>query len=114
MQTDLRLHFEAKDPAVFAIFERLTKVLGKLGPIKIEPHQTSIHLVHKTAFAGVMTRRTFLLLTIKSDTPVLGPRIHKSEQTSRNRYHHEVRITTRKEIDQELLGWLKKAWELSA
>lgn len=114
MQTDLRPHFEAKDPAVIAIFERLTSELSKFGPIKIEPHQTSIHIVHKTAFAGVVTRRTFLLLTIKSDTPALGPRVHKSEHTSRNRYHHVVKISNSEEVDKELLGWLKKAWEMSA
>jgi hypothetical protein len=40
-----------------------------------EPKKTSIHLVAGTAFAGVVTRRSKLVLTIKSPTEIKNPRI---------------------------------------
>jgi hypothetical protein len=92
----------------------LLQAAAKLGPILEEPKKTSIHLVNKTAFAGVATRKSALVLTIKSDRKLSSPRIHKSEQTSANRFHHEVKLTSPAEVDSELVQWLKDAYALSA
>jgi hypothetical protein len=107
-------HFEGKEPAVQKIYDRLLKAAGKFGPVKEEPRKTSIHLVRKTAFAGVATRKSAVVLTIKSDRKLPSPRIHKSEQTSAQRFHHEVKLTTPAEVDAELVQWLKAAYALSA
>ena len=59
--------------------------------------------------AGPVTLRSF----IKSDREISSPRIHKSEQTSAQRFHHEVKLTSPAEVDSELVKWLKDAYELS-
>jgi hypothetical protein len=87
---------------------------AKFGPVVEEPKKTSIHLVNKTAFAGVATRKSAMILTIKSDRKIPSPRIHKSEQTSAKRFHHEVKLTAPDEVDFELVKWLKDAYALSA
>jgi hypothetical protein len=92
----------------------LLQAAAKFGPILEEPKKTSIHLVNKTALAGVATRKSALVLTIKSDRKLSSPRIHKSEQTSANRFHHEVKLTSPAEVDSELVQWLKDAYALSA
>ena len=113
-QFSVASHFDGKDPATRQIYDRLLQRSGKLGPVTEDPKKTSIHLVNNTAFAGVATRKTAVILTIKSDRRLDSPRIHKSEQTSTNRYHHEVRLTSPADVDAELTGWLKAAYELSA
>jgi hypothetical protein len=116
-QTDgftVKFHLEGKDPAVPQIYDRLLKAAGKFGPVTEEPKKTSIHLVNKTAFAGVATRKSAIILTIKSDRKIPSPRIHKSEQTSARRFHHEVKLTAPAEVDSELVKWLKDAYVLSA
>jgi hypothetical protein len=110
----VKSHFENKEPAVQKIYDRILVAAGKFGPVKKEPKKTSIHLVNKTAFAGVATRQSALILTIKSDRKLSSPRIHKSEQTSAQRFHHEVKLTSPAEVDAELVQWLKAAYELSA
>ena len=110
----IKSHFEGKDPAVRQIYDRLLKAAGKFGPVVEEPKKTSIHLVNKTAFAGVATRKSAIVLTIKSDRMIPSPRIHKSEQTSAKRFHHEVKLTSSAEVDSELVKWLKDAYALSA
>jgi len=106
-------HFEGKDPAVRQIYDRLLKAAGKFGPVAEEPKKTSIHLVNRTAFAGVATQKRAIVLTIKSDRKLSSSRIHKSEQTSANRFHHEVKLTAPAEVDAELVKWLKDAYALS-
>jgi hypothetical protein len=52
-----------------------------------ETKKTSIHLVVRhAAFAGVATRRSSPILTLKSATGIRSPRIEKREQTSANRW----------------------------
>jgi hypothetical protein len=106
-------HFEGKEAVVRQIYDRVLKATGKFGPVAEDPKKTSIHLVNKTAFAGVATRKTAMVLTIKSDRKLSSPRIHKSEQTSAQRFHHEVKLTTPAEVDSELVKWLKDAYDLS-
>ena len=106
-------HFAGKDPVVRKIYEHLLKHSRRLGSVTEDPKKTSIHLNHVTAFAGVATRKTAIILTIKSDREIASPRIHKSEQTSAKRFHHETKLTAPSDVDSELIGWLKKAYELS-
>ena len=79
-------HFVRKDPVVRAIYDQLKKSIKQFGPIVEEPKKTLIHIVNRTALAGVATRKGHLVLTIKSDRNLVSPRIHKSEQTSASRF----------------------------
>jgi hypothetical protein len=107
-------HFAGKDPTVHAIYQRLLDVARTLGPVTEEAKKTSIHLVRDTAFAGIATRRSSLILTLKSATDIRSPRIEKREQASANRWHLEVRLEKPDQIDRQLAGWLKAAYELAS
>ena len=106
-------HLDGKDPLVAAIYRKLLAELEQFGPLIEEPKKTSIHLVHKTALAGVETRQNYLILNIKSAAPLGSVRAMRSEQVSAHRYHTRFKLTDPVEIDAELLGWLKQAYEIS-
>ena len=106
-------HFENKDPVVKAIYDRILSDARTFGTVTEEPKKTSIHLVNKSAFAGVMTRRNALILNIKSAAPIRDARIKKSEQLSASRFHQEVKLTSADEVDSTLVGWLKDAYSIS-
>ena len=73
-----------------------------------------LELTGKTILVfGVATRKSAIVLTIKGDRKLSSPRIHKSEQTSANRFHHEVKLTSPTDVDFELVKWLKDAYALS-
>ena len=107
-------HFTGKAPIVRQIYDQVLKAVRKMGPVIEEPKKTSIHLVNSTALVGVATRKDYLILTLKSDRKLNSPRIHKSEQASARRFHHEVKLTSPADVDSELIGWLKEAYALSA
>ena len=106
-------HFVNKDPSVRALYDQLLSMLLALGPITEDPKKTSIHLNRKSALAGVETRKDGLLLNIKADHQIKSPRIEKAEQISAKRFHHKVRISSPKDLDEELKAWLKEAYLLS-
>ena len=106
-------HFEGRSPAVRAVYERLLEAARHFGPFQEEPKKTSIHLARKTAFAGVATRKSALILTLKSETDLPSPRIAKRDQASAHRWHLEVRLEDPSQVDGELEGWLRAAYELA-
>jgi len=109
----LASHFHGRTPNVQATYDALLALARTFGSVHEDPKKTSIHLVRRTAFAGVATRKEALILTVKADTHLASPRIGKSEQTSKSRWHHEIRLTAPQEVDDELRHWLERAYELS-
>ena len=101
-------HLERKDAVVPQIYDRILKSSRKFGGVAEEPKQTSIHLVNRTAFAGVAKRKSAIILTMKSDHKLSSPRIHKSEPTWAKRFHHEVKLASLADIDAELVKRLKR------
>src|SRR6478736_144358 len=73
-------HFRDRAPEVKGTYAEILKAAKRLGPVHEEPRKTSIHLVRKTAFAGVATRKNALILTLKSETDIKSNRIFKREQ----------------------------------
>jgi hypothetical protein len=105
-------HFAGKSLAVRAIYDRILAAARDLGAVEEEAKKTSIHLVHKTAFAGVATRRESLILTLKTAADVDSLRIARHEQASAHRWHLEIKLTDPTEVDAEVLGWLRQAFAL--
>ena len=105
-------HFAKKDPVVRATYRRVLDAARAFGPVTEEAKKTSIHLVRRTAFAGVATRRSSLILTLKSAKDIRSPRIAKREQASANRWHVEIRLDEPAQVDRQLTAWLKAAYEL--
>jgi hypothetical protein len=106
-------HFERRSPVVREIYDALVSASRQFGPVTEEPKKTSIHLNNRTAFAGVATRRDFLILTVKSKNNIKNGRIFKREQVSASRWHLEVKLSKVEEVDAELTSWLKEAYDLS-
>lgn len=106
-------HFENRAPEVKATYDAILKAAKRIGPVKEEAKKTSIHLVRKSAFAGVATRKSALILTLKSDSDVANKRVGKRERVSANRWYFEVKLEAPEQVDRELLGWLKRAYELA-
>ena len=106
-------HFEKSEPAVLATYRQLLKVARTFGPVVEESKKTSIHLVRDTAFAGVATRRSSLILTLKSSKDIRSRRVEKREQASPRRWHLEIRLKTPAEVDKQLMLWLSAAYDLS-
>jgi len=105
-------HLDGKDPVVQKLYERLISQLQKFGQLKIEPKKTSIHLGNKFGFAGVYTRQNYINLEVHLNYKLTSKRVSKVEQASTNRFHHTIKLTSEKDVDKELLNWLREEYEL--
>ena len=107
-------HFAKTAPTVRATYQRLIEVIRAFGPVTEDPKKTSIHLIRHVTFAGVATRRSSLILTLRSASDIRDPRIQKREQTSAHRWHLEVRLEKTEDIDRQVTTWLRAAYDLAA
>ena len=106
-------HFAKSSAEVRAIYDRILAAAKKWGPVEEDPKKTSIHLNRSTAFAGIATRKDAIILTVKSKTDLESKRISKHERASANRWHLEIRLTEPKQVDPELLRWLRASYNMS-
>jgi hypothetical protein len=105
--------FEKADDNVREIYQRLLATIRADGPVTEDVKKTSIHLVRRTAFAGVTVRRSSIILTLKSRSDIPHPRIIRREQVSANRWHLELRLETAAQVDRQLASWLQSAYEMA-
>jgi hypothetical protein len=96
-----------------AIWQALERRLGELGPYEVEAKKTSLHVTRGRAFLGVHPRKGALLLNIVTAEPIESPRIKKRERVSANRVHNEVLVQSPADLDEELVGWIRAAYELA-
>jgi hypothetical protein len=104
--------FDKSDPAVRAIYERLLVQVRRIGPVVAEEKKSSIHLKSRAAFVGVHPLKSRLDLNIVSAEPIAHPRVTQRDQVSESRYHNVVSLSTPRDVDAQLLAWLKSAYEL--
>ncbi len=100
------------EPETEDLYKILLGELKKFGEVITEKKKTSIHLKSGKGFAGVHPRKNYFILNIVSSTSIKSPRITKTEQVSKNRFHNELKIEKPVDINVELLGWLKTAYDL--
>jgi Domain of unknown function (DUF5655) len=105
--------FQRSEPHVREIVRVLIERALALPGTAVDPKGTCIHLNHRVAFAGLHSRRSALLLNLRSLAPIESPRIRKAERVSANRYHNELLIESADAIDGELMGWIAEAHALA-
>lgn len=104
----------SSEPKVQELYQKLLLFCRDLGSFSVEEKKTSIHLVRKSAFAGVHPCRQHLVITVKAASAIRSSRIFKSEQVSKSRWHHKIKLLKRTDLDAELSGWLREGYDISA
>ena len=73
---------------------RFSRPRGGL-PVVEDPKKTSIHLNGRTAFAGIATRKTAIIMTLES--------------SSANRWYIDVRLEAPRDLNAEVTTWLERS-----
>lgn len=105
-------HLRDTSPHVREVYARLLDAVRELGPVS-EDAKTSIHLSRRTAFARISVARRWIDLNIGTDSPISSTHVRKRECVSTHRFHQEVRLAAPEDVDGELAGWLRAAYEIS-
>ena len=102
------------DPSYQKVYARLLTAVAAFGPIKEERGERSALVRSRGGFLGVHPKRDGLDLQIVSDHVIRAARVTKVDRVSARRFHVHVRIASPKDVDAQLLGWLRDAYDLMA
>ena len=102
------------DPTLQKVYARLLKAVQAFGPVAEERGERSALLRSGGGFLGVHPKRDGLDLQIVTDHVIRAARVTRTDRVSARRFHVHVRLVDEKQIDAELLAWLREAYDLMA
>lgn len=119
MTMDELFFFDGK-PEELALYETLLNRLAELGTFSAVVHKTQISLKNRRVFACVSIFRVlpklllpphYLVLTLGLPYPLDSPRIAAKTEAQPGRWTHHIVLCNASELDTELLGWIRRAYE---
>lgn len=109
----LEKHFINKDYAKELFDYLISEINKKIGIIKIESLPCCIHLVSSYTFSGVWALKDRIRIDFRLDHKIETKKNYKMIRMSANRYLYYLDIIKQKEIDNDLLCWIKEAYNLN-
>lgn len=116
-QNDVLFFFDGR-PDGLALYEALFGALGAAFPgARVKVQKTQISFYGRGLFAMVSLprrkREAGIVVSFGLGRREASPRIAAAVEPYPNRWTHHVAVTRGEELDQELMGWLREAWDFS-
>jgi hypothetical protein len=105
-------HFVGKNPAVRETFDRLLEVVERVGPFSVLAEKTRIALQVRMSFAALMPGRQWLDGHVVLARRLDSPRFRRVDVYSPRNVVHAFRLRSPDEVDEEVEGWLREAYEV--
>jgi uncharacterized protein DUF5655 len=106
----LESHFTGKSENVRRLFDALSAMIEKCGPVKILPETTRIAFQVRMSFIAVQVRRNHLIGHFVFARRVEHPRFTRVETFSPRNHLHAFRLDTLTELDAEVAAWIREAY----
>ncbi len=106
-------HYKNKGEKSKSLFDFLVSSIEKeIGPIKIESLPCCIHLLSDYTFSGVWILKDKIRLDFRVNYKIKSTRMLKEENLSKNRNLYYLEIKEEKEVDNELINWIRDSYSL--
>lgn len=123
MEPDELLFFD-RDPAALELYEALRRAVSAVEPeAQVRVQKTQISFGNPRLFAAVSflpvrkkARRPehFITVTLGLPCRLDSPRVDAASEPYPNRWTHHAAVFAPEDIDDELMGWIREAYEFSA
>ena len=116
------LFFFDGHPVELALYEALFRAVEETFPagrVKVQKSQISFYGRHLFAAASLPVRRrkdwpkTCLVVTVGLSYRLDSPRVAAASEPYPGRWTHHILVTEAGQIDEELMGWLREAWDFA-
>ena len=107
-------HFVRKEANARATYETLVKKLKSIIDFEIHPVINAIMFTTDVTFLAVKPKKEWIDLEFLLDYEVNEFPIHKVVKVTKTRFAHFVRIQEPKNVDDQLIEWIKEAYILNS
>ncbi len=109
----LEKHFAGKEKTKELFNDLKAKIIKNIGPVKIESLPCCIHFVSTYTFGACWAMKAGIRIDLRVNRKIKPKCKFKVNHMSTNRYLYYFDIFDKKEIDPELLGWIKESYHLN-
>lgn len=106
----LESHFTGKSEKVRELFDELSALIKKCGPVKVLPEKTRIAFQVRMSFIAVQVRRDYLIGHFVFARRVENPRFSRVETFSPRNHLHAFRLNSLTDLDDEFAAWIREAY----
>ena len=108
-------HFRGKPRELKQTFDMLVARLRDLGPLRVDAVQTMIHFFgSRFCFGGVTVKKDHVRLGFVCDDAIQDERLLRTQRVGPRRVGHSINLTSPEDVDDRLMNWLKRAYELQS
>jgi hypothetical protein len=104
--------FTNKPAIIRDLYDELISQIKKIGPMDIHAGKWNITLRSGSTFFSVNPEKTYLGIVFVRDEALDDFPVYQCHQYSKNRWSNHVKIEDFDEIDKQLLGWIRDAYEI--
>ena len=108
----LDAHFITREPNVRSTYDALENRLKSIIVFQVSPVVNAIMFTSESTFLAIKPKKRWIDLEFALDYEANEFPIHKIVRISKTRFAHFIRIQEPRDIDDQLIGWIKKAYEL--
>lgn len=106
----LESHFTGRSEQARNLFDALSAMIKKCGPVKILPEKTRIAFQVRMSFIAVQVRRDYLIGHFVLARRLDHPRFTRVETFSPRNHLHAFRLDSLDELDREFAAWVREAY----
>ena len=92
------------------MFEALTRMIKRCGPVKVLPEKTRIAFQVRMSFIAVSVRKNYLVGHFVFARRVEHPRFLRIETFSPRNHLHAFRLESLAQLDDEFAAWIREAY----
>jgi len=107
----VEMHLAGKDENVKSAFRHLMEVVSGFGPLQISPTKHAVIIASRSTFLALKLKKNILDLEFLLSREAYEFPVYKTFRVSKKRVAHFVRIDKPDQIDQQLIAWLKEAFD---
>ncbi|MFC2101057.1 DUF5655 domain-containing protein [Bacteroidota bacterium] len=105
-------HFIDKSTTSKYLYDHLIKQVRDFGEVKVSAVVNAIICSTKSTFLVIKPKKNWIDIEFLLDEMIEEFPVYKTGKASSKRFAHFVRIENVNEIDEQLLGWLKRSYRL--
>jgi uncharacterized C2H2 Zn-finger protein len=104
--------FAGRSDRVRELFDRFRRLIESMGPVKLVPYTGRVGFMVRVRFAGAAPRSNWLDVGFWLTRRIESPRLRRVETLLPNAHLHWLRVANASDLDAELAGWLREAYDV--
>jgi hypothetical protein len=107
-------HLAGKNPHVVAIFQGLQAGMKRFGEVRVSSVKNCILFKSASTFLALKPKKEWVDIEFLLDQEIDEFPVHKTVRVSKNRVAHFVRLEHPREINRQLMRWLRRSFEITS